>query len=109
MSKTSYKTEHSYEEIQKISSVANFNYEDKSEVVGLIILGIVKEYSATTVLSLSLLTGLELNTKEKLFNYLKSNISLTDEDIAKLAFTILLSIDGLPDYVKEELDGLDIR
>ncbi len=74
------KTTKTYKELNE-ATVKNFNVKDKDEVVGVLLSGAVNNFSPTSVFVLEKLTGLDLGSKEKLFDYLKANIDLDEDDI----------------------------
>ena len=63
----------------------NVDTQNKNETGAVLLTGIVNSFTPTTVLVLETLTGLDLDSKEKLYDYLSSTIELTDEFLAGAA------------------------
>ena len=104
-------TTKTYSEVQDLfEDAVNVNPEDRDASGALLIYGSVQSFTPVAVSILEELTGLDLSTKEKLYDYLRANIELTDEFFVKSAGIQLMEAiaeqggnpeDALNDLIKQ--------
>ncbi len=80
-----YKAQDTYSNIKEKFDNQTADAGNKSDAIGVMLLGSLDKFTPTTVFLLENLTGLDLSSKEKLFDYLKLNVSLTEEQIVQFA------------------------
>ena len=90
-SETKYETNLSYQDVVKLTDEGDFDAKDNNKSIGILLYGMVKEFNPATVTILEDLTGLDLNKKEKLYDYLKKNIKFDDEAMGKYALVLAIS------------------
>jgi hypothetical protein len=88
---TNYETNLSYQDAVKLFEDSDFDAKDNNKTIGLLLYGMVREFNPATATILEDLTGLDLSTKDKLYDYLKKNIIFDDETIGKYALVLALS------------------
>ena len=86
-----YKTTKSYKEATELfKNIENVDPKDTDSTIAALTYQTVNTINSSNVAFLENLTGLELNTKEKLYDYYTKNIVYTSDFIADIAFAQLL-------------------
>ncbi len=103
MSKTqNYKTTKTFKEAEELyENAQNVDPENKDETVAILVYRTVIDTNPVNVLFLENLTGLDFSSKENLYDYYVSNLTIDDEFIAKTALFQLMQ--GLEPSTEEEL------
>jgi len=82
-----FQTTKTYKEVQELfeNQLKNADATDKDESIAVMLFGVLRSFTPTTIFILKNLTGIELDTKEQLYNYLSKNVTFTEEEIGQLA------------------------
>jgi hypothetical protein len=77
------------EAVDLAKDIDNIDAENKEDLIAVMIYKLTETYGDANTLVLEKLTGLDLNTQEKLYDYFSKTLDLESKDIGELAFCML--------------------